>query len=903
MASFTDNPQALSTFNPYVAQLPVDAMVKVGMQKQKQYDEGIQKIQTNIDNVAGLDVGRDVDKAYLQSKLNQLGSDLKWVGASDFSDFQLVNSVNGMTNQLAKDEYIQAAVSSTAIDRNQMSLIEDARSKGKLTPHAEFNYQLQRNAYYGNTELKQENGKPISFSGKYNPSWDIDKHMLEAIKAVGDSTWTADNVFKLDGNGNPMYYKDGSPVYSDFAIREKRAGKFNENISAAINTVLSRPEAKQELGMQGVYNYRGYDNIDDFVSQYKAEKEKGIAIGESQKIDLMSKINTEKDPAIKKQYQAQLNKLESDILELTTTEDARIVEAQGYGNNLDNYKAALQTQRKRNDYMKMGVTETYSKEYIKSIPYEVAQEKIKAERDWFIANDASARGWANIDISTKNYELNKDKWDYVKKNTPGAPGNELPIEGPVEPFGIYAKTLQEATDAENVMTSTKNDFVFKYIKALNFGNGKDLTDDQVRKSIASYTKKDPNFVSRMYDKGKQDVTDHPQNQYFTNLVTALPRLDQVEDDVIYYNGKLNDPDVINAGGMDVNFSAIEKNLKTTYEGEFSVDDGRANWFGPPVQKMTITPRDLMNFSIYSSTSLQPNSSSAVGKMYTKAVEELQRKYGSDMSQVSQEFSKNIRKNPNLLNDFNIVRNTIKSQKFTNALAAKEAVLKEKSKGNSPLVYTIYPKDAKGTQITSVNDRVDAVLSTFKEGDINVSEFTNLKKANAGYTTFIKVDRDNGNKILLALYDGNSLVKELQITKPQMDKIKGFTVELPPVVSRTQRRMTSSGERGTTNSAGADVNSPTAYKTALFKPDYFFKKFNRQDVLGADVKKNEVGEPNVYFYIKDSEGNVSGIPYKLYQGDINPHAFDNVDAAEAWVRNTVLRSGDIDNVINNSKPKK
>jgi len=56
MASFTDNTQALSTFNPYIQQLPVDAMVKVGMAKQQQYDEGIQKIQTNIDNIAGLDI-------------------------------------------------------------------------------------------------------------------------------------------------------------------------------------------------------------------------------------------------------------------------------------------------------------------------------------------------------------------------------------------------------------------------------------------------------------------------------------------------------------------------------------------------------------------------------------------------------------------------------------------------------------------------------------------------------------------------------------------------------------------------------------------------------------------------------------------------------------------------------
>ena len=46
MASWADK---IPTFNPYVQQLPVDAMVKVGMAKQAQYEEGVQKIQTSIE--------------------------------------------------------------------------------------------------------------------------------------------------------------------------------------------------------------------------------------------------------------------------------------------------------------------------------------------------------------------------------------------------------------------------------------------------------------------------------------------------------------------------------------------------------------------------------------------------------------------------------------------------------------------------------------------------------------------------------------------------------------------------------------------------------------------------------------------------------------------------------------
>ena len=61
MASFTD---AITQFNPYVAQLPVEAMKEVGMYKQAKYEEGVQKIQGEIDKISGLDVVRDIDKQY-----------------------------------------------------------------------------------------------------------------------------------------------------------------------------------------------------------------------------------------------------------------------------------------------------------------------------------------------------------------------------------------------------------------------------------------------------------------------------------------------------------------------------------------------------------------------------------------------------------------------------------------------------------------------------------------------------------------------------------------------------------------------------------------------------------------------------------------------------------------------
>jgi hypothetical protein len=103
MASWTDQ---IPVFNSYIKQLPVEAIVQVGMQKQQMYEQNVQKIQSQIDSVAGLDVIKDPHKKYLQSKLDQLGNNLTKLAAADFSNFQMVNSVGGMTNQIVSYSWL-----------------------------------------------------------------------------------------------------------------------------------------------------------------------------------------------------------------------------------------------------------------------------------------------------------------------------------------------------------------------------------------------------------------------------------------------------------------------------------------------------------------------------------------------------------------------------------------------------------------------------------------------------------------------------------------------------------------------------------------------------------------------------------------------------------------------------
>jgi len=251
MASWTDK---IPTFNPYVAQLPVEAMVQVGMQKQKQYDEGIQKIQTNIDNIAGLDIYKDVDKAYLQSKLNQLGNNLRSVAAGDFSNFQLVNSVNGMTNQIGKDKNVQTAVSSTALARKELSIIEEDRKNGKLTPDNEYNFNNKFNSWINNNEVG------VGFNQKYIQHFDVDKFAKESFDAVKPDGFSYDQIYQLGADGKPIKDKKGNLIYSPTMTRMDKEGIFPPKVKATLEQIFSDPRVSQQLNITGQYNYRGLDS-------------------------------------------------------------------------------------------------------------------------------------------------------------------------------------------------------------------------------------------------------------------------------------------------------------------------------------------------------------------------------------------------------------------------------------------------------------------------------------------------------------------------------------------------------------------------------------------------------------------------------------------------------------------
>lgn len=249
MASFTDQ---IMQSRPYVQQLPLEAMAQVGMYKQQKYEEGVQKIQSYIDNVAGLDVVRGVDKQYLQSKLDELGSKLKTVAAGDFSNFQLVNSVGGMATQIAKDPTVKNAVNSTAWYRKQRERIQKDIDEGKSSPDNIYNFDKKANAWMSSTNLGE------SFNATYTPYFDVFKFAKESFDAVLPDGYSFDQVYITNADGTIKTDEKGQPVFSPIMTRLDKEGRFPEKVKQTIEQIFSDPRVAQQLSITGEYNFRGY---------------------------------------------------------------------------------------------------------------------------------------------------------------------------------------------------------------------------------------------------------------------------------------------------------------------------------------------------------------------------------------------------------------------------------------------------------------------------------------------------------------------------------------------------------------------------------------------------------------------------------------------------------------------
>jgi hypothetical protein len=296
MASFTD---IIPQFNPYVQQLPVEAMVQVGMEKQKRYEENVTKIQSQMDAIAGLAIARPTDRAYLQSKLNQLGSKLTTLAGADFSNFQLANSVSGMTKQIVRDGVVQTAVRATAHAQQQQQKMENGKADGTWSVENEDLYNSQYQKWY--------NGKTAgeSFGAEYIPYRDVYKKLKGIAKDVGVDENLVQNLFNPDGSVNKVMVE----TYSK--------GRDPNKIYDAFVNGLDESDYRQ-LSITGRYKYKGYSG-EQLAEVLNTSNNEYVSTVSARKLDLESKLQEITKLRLTLKKPEEIKKLEDAELQIKST--------------------------------------------------------------------------------------------------------------------------------------------------------------------------------------------------------------------------------------------------------------------------------------------------------------------------------------------------------------------------------------------------------------------------------------------------------------------------------------------------------------------------------------------------------------------------------------------------------
>lgn len=529
MASFTD---AISQFNPYVQQLPVELMGKVGMQKQAQYDAGVQKIQQQVDNVAGIEVARPIDKEYLQSKIGDLGNRLKTFAAADFSNQQLVNTVGGMTSQITKDDQILNAVASTANIKRQDDIIKKAYEKGEWAPENQDLYDTQKLSYLSSTD------KESSFvNGKYIPYTNVFKTLKDVAATVGLDEKDIPSLFATDSQGNPLpeYVKDSKTgkVLLDKTGKPIPSGEYKINPVMKMTTIKGKPVEKllsafknalgpkeyQQLAITGRYMYKNIDTpeeisklVDDSYSNSFSKLDSNIEAIRAELMIEENLVSPDKD---------KVQKLAEMYQNLNDTKDSLL-------ENVEKIKSEAITDKGKADAIKGKVyTDSYLSGIANSMTESTYKEKVDVNPYWTIwdknrdfalkqVSEQNTQNYRAAQLANEREKIGLDKLNLQFKYGLDENGNPkfLPTDVNLEDPVIVDALVNQYDNQRVTAAQTANDAAMNLSVALFKGwkGYANMDDAQIKQEIAK-TLKQKNMPLTEGETNKQLI--YWANKYLT----------------------------------------------------------------------------------------------------------------------------------------------------------------------------------------------------------------------------------------------------------------------------------------------------------------------------------------------------------------------------------------------------
>lgn len=366
MASFIERQSA--QFSPYAQQVNVELASQVGMVKQAQYDQGVQKVENYISSLSGLDVIREADQKYLNNKINSLTTDInKIAGSTEWSDRTIQNQVGAMASKIYNDPTIQNAMSGTLQYKKLLSDVGEAKKSGKG-----YSVQNEWEALSSAQGWLSDPTPGASYSGKsYTPYVDVNDKVLKYFKDKKPN-WQVniDPLAKFNGGDGVVAYAmvEGKKEYIDpVLVKQELSG-------------ILQPEDYNQLSINGRYDKRYYNDPSLFLQSLERDKNSTVKAMQAQ-IDAYSneKGKNENNPRAIQQLNGYIDQLTKGIE--TTTRNYESYKTGIMGGNMEGVKSAMYTDNYLNQWASnLG----YTKEeisYKESPLFKSIMDQRKAESD------------------------------------------------------------------------------------------------------------------------------------------------------------------------------------------------------------------------------------------------------------------------------------------------------------------------------------------------------------------------------------------------------------------------------------------------------------------------------------------------------------------------------------------
>lgn len=251
MASYLSHPRE---FSPYIPQVSTELYSSLLAKKDQAYNQGVQKIENSLTQVASLPVARSEDRDYLQQKMTSITSELNNQVGVDWSNQHLNNITNTHIAAISNDPKIQTAVQGAMRYKSDYQAAKaDKQDNGERAIYNNQKWQEDVNNWMTTP------GAGVPYNTQYTGYTDIDAPLMEAFKAKHPNTrisvraagWVNDpktGELKFDPKKVVQMWDEEVHTWKGISPQDVK--------SVLDSVVQSRPDVKKQLEINAWGTYR-----------------------------------------------------------------------------------------------------------------------------------------------------------------------------------------------------------------------------------------------------------------------------------------------------------------------------------------------------------------------------------------------------------------------------------------------------------------------------------------------------------------------------------------------------------------------------------------------------------------------------------------------------------------------